>query len=505
MKILLALFAFALPLSAQWPQPSKTTNTPVPCTVPVCAGKSVPGWSAPITGYVGRYLNSSETREFQVPIRTLRARTTAIDPAHNRVYMISGGGMLGAYALDRFIARLSAGEAMQPVTVFGGNFAVAGRLNPPETLLTFDRYFYAERSWPVDRVDGQDRLNGFDFDDRGIVYVAYDVYGAGVLDQNLTPLARIEGSYFGALSVRVGQRYYLIVSAQNGSARLYDVTDTSNPTRLSDLPFTVKEFARTSNGDIAITDGSANLRIFTPAGLISGQATRTIKAPAGTMYSVTSDGGSFYALSCVVLNSMTRAMVTVVSPTATKVIDIGLQFYGRPSIRYGAGWIAVFGQEAFVPGTDLTASASLRLYKLLDGSMVPVQTLTTSGRQYFASVYASAYAKVNGFASGMLSVGIDAGSMGDAEIFEFGGETYLVIAAVSLGDLYRLLRATAPLTPPVVVPPPVEPPVTPPCACPPPPPALPPVVVPPPQPPPQPPNPPCVCSREHLECCGVRP
>ena len=52
-----------------------------------------------------------------------------------------------------------------------------------ENFLMFDRYFYAENSatgWLLAFTDGQDRLNQFDMDDRGLVYVAYRQFGWGM-------------------------------------------------------------------------------------------------------------------------------------------------------------------------------------------------------------------------------------------------------------------------------------------------------------------------------------
>ena len=68
---------------------------PVPCPAssPACEGKEgllTAPYADPIKVFVGRYLDSSHTREIQFPFRTARARLMGIDPVRNRLYMIAG-------------------------------------------------------------------------------------------------------------------------------------------------------------------------------------------------------------------------------------------------------------------------------------------------------------------------------------------------------------------------------------------------------------------------------
>src|SRR5207302_11066990 len=110
----------------------------------------------------------------------------------------------------------------------------------PETFLIPDAQFYAEHAtkcidgvpnqppgcWVINNTDGQDRLFGFDFDDRGYVYVAYNPYGWGILKDSQGALLQ---SVFQqntdtpgiltpnrVISVKTGSGYFLIVSPDNG-------------------------------------------------------------------------------------------------------------------------------------------------------------------------------------------------------------------------------------------------------------------------------------------------
>src|SRR5207247_8376235 len=108
-------------LGQGWPLPSKSQNTTVPCPASslACAGKEnllTVGYSDPIKTFVGRYLDSQATKEYQFPLRTLRARLVRVAPELNRIYMIQGSTAVG-YDLPSFFSRLTAGEAMAGVTV----------------------------------------------------------------------------------------------------------------------------------------------------------------------------------------------------------------------------------------------------------------------------------------------------------------------------------------------------------------------------------------------------
>src|SRR5256885_7969466 len=131
----LALIAlsFAAPLHAQ------TTPPPTGPTPP------------PLTGFVCRYLDSAETREFQGgPSRTLRARLVKVAPERGLILMAISGSVFGAYSLSPFANRV----ATEPLST-GGH----GEEYLPPDVFTVDPEH--QSGWNAPLTDGQDRP--FDF------------------------------------------------------------------------------------------------------------------------------------------------------------------------------------------------------------------------------------------------------------------------------------------------------------------------------------------------------
>ena len=153
-KVLPILAAFAtLPCLAQ--------DSPPPAAPP-----------APFTGYVGRYLDSTITPEWFAPYRTLRADMMKIDRDHDRLYLKAGNGVFGSYRLSTFTSRAAAGP-----------LAIGPR---GEQYLPFEMSVNPERpgsGWQVTLQDGSERFLDFDFDSRGYVYLAYTLFGWGIVDQ----------------------------------------------------------------------------------------------------------------------------------------------------------------------------------------------------------------------------------------------------------------------------------------------------------------------------------
>ncbi len=457
-----------------WPNPSKTPNTPVPCpaTSPACTGLKLglltAPYSDPIKTFVGRYHDSQISRDFQWPERTLRARTLRIVPEKNRIYMIVGSTLI-VYDLPSFFNRLNAGEAMIPVTTIPSRFPYSNR-DIPETVLKFDQYFYAEDSgWQIFNTDGQDRLFGFDYDDRGYVYPAYERFGWGILKDGgyvagNTGFSAMESKFqvvpsstdFPALtvmSVKSGTSYYVIISDSSGAAsNVWYVGDTNTLAhdKRPNIPIVIRSFAKPANGRLATVETNGKLRIYSPDGIINGTFLQEFAPPCpngGTCpiyYSVATDGTNLYAVSFA--GTGTTATLTVLTPDSngvyTRLTDISaptLKTYGnQPTVRVGAGYIAIFGQE-FVPALG----ANLRLYKFAGTTLTEVPLNVGSAQpvpagmpsEYFLNYY---YRNPTpGYTHPEMS-GVDGTGLGDAEIFKSGGKYYLIVAAVGLGDVYEL-------------------------------------------------------------------
>ena len=165
----LTLLSVGVPAFAQgWARPAKTQNTDVVCAT--CygpyKGKLTIGYGAPMKTFTGRFLDSNNTRDYQQTFRTARATYTGVAPERKRLYMLIGSALF-AYNTDTFFSRLESGTAM----IQASNAPVSprnARSGAPEEYLQMDRYFYAENGsgWDTPVIDGQDRLFGFDWDDR---------------------------------------------------------------------------------------------------------------------------------------------------------------------------------------------------------------------------------------------------------------------------------------------------------------------------------------------------
>jgi len=149
------------------------------------AGKLTPGYPATISTFTGRFLDSQATTDLQYRFRTGRAFLAVPAPSRNRMYMIIGSS-LAAFSLDTFFTRVAAGHLSNANEVPIDTNATMHPA-PVDEFLAFDSFFYAENEpngWSFSMVDGQDRLYDLDYDDTGSVYLAYSVYGWGIVQDD---------------------------------------------------------------------------------------------------------------------------------------------------------------------------------------------------------------------------------------------------------------------------------------------------------------------------------
>ncbi|MGA7613858.1 MAG: hypothetical protein WBX15_01645 [Thermoanaerobaculia bacterium] len=193
-----------------WPRPEGSANDS--CSVCKSPWTDLPTfpYSRPLKRHAGRFVDSTRTRDYQQPLRTLRARQVKVSPANGRVYMILGSALVG-YDLSPFFST----KLGQPLSSAGihteGTTSVPG-----EQYLPWDEFFYAESSnWSCQLQDGQDRLFDFDWDDRGDLYLAYSVFHWGILKQNITSFTSLkqviddrDPSPTLIASFRIGSKYY---------------------------------------------------------------------------------------------------------------------------------------------------------------------------------------------------------------------------------------------------------------------------------------------------------
>ncbi len=469
-----------------WPAPAKTPGTPVSCAgcPNAPAGAVTVGYTAPITTFTGRYLDSSNTSEWFKPFRTARAKYVLPMPSLDRIYFRFGDGSVASYKLSTFFTRLESGERL----VYAAPAGLQFRAGNPEVWLRWDSWFNPElgSGWRTTTTDGSLRMTFFDVDDEGYVYIASTMYGWGIVRDDFNvyggvmptmvqkyPAARTDSGPNMIAVVKGATRYYAILGRQD----MWDVTDRKNPVKLTttNVP-ALYHFAKNAAGDrIAIINEGGVLTINTGDGFATG-------APplysASGYHDVTSNGTNFFALKypdgIVVLSPAGNGYVQVRSTA------LDPKFSGANTIKYGAGYLVL-------TGADTAGAWDLRLY-LVGADLTPAAIATNAS--FGADGYPSFFRNYYGSPPGAGYVVPDYINMLDGTVVRSSGHLYLVVCAKGLGDVYELGGVIAPTPPPPEPPmPPPPPPKCPPCECPAPPtqpPASPP---PPPQTPPPPPPP----------------
>lgn len=428
---------------------------PIPGAIDPVSGKHTAPLPSNMT-WIGRALDSHHVGSFQSPIRTLKGYSLLPAPELGKLFAIIGSGV-AMYDLPTLTQRIRLGK-LAPVNSF------PNRRGDPELWMSPEAYFYAETSgWQTHNVDTQDRLFGIDYDDRGLVYVAYKEFGWGILDAKSGLVSRYQMvndatsvAPIRVLAFKVGAEYFVAVSTDS-SAHLYSTGTTGAVVvkPVVKLLFAFKEFAKAGNRIATIgRDGGLRVHINTPTG---NPAWGPIWPVHGIYTSIDTNGADFFAVS-------SDGLVTIFGQKGDSFgFTLGRRFTSPPTIRYGAGLLAIFGYDAYIPGTDSIGAANLRLYKAGTLEPVPLQISQTgpagSTRDFFPNYYQRA-GTLYGFATPTGCATDGSGEPpGDARIVTIGGETVLAVSTGGTLDFYGLnLGATTPAEPPQ---PPVKPPTPP--------------------------------------------
>jgi hypothetical protein len=483
-----------------WALPAKVPDTPVSCTA--CPERPTDsltvGYKAPIVSFTGRFLDSTNTSEWEKPFRTARAKFVLPMPSLDRIYFRFGDGTIASYKLSTFFSRLAAGEALSYSASTGQQF----RGGHPEVWLRWDSWFNHELGgWRSKSVDSTIRMTAFDVDDQGYVYLAATLDGWGIVKDDFnvyagamaTQVQRFPSALGDAgpamiASVKGSSRYYVIL----GGHEMWDVTNRRAPVRIaSNSAPRLNHFAKDSTGTrLAVIDDIGTMTINTGDGFAS--ASPPLFSASGYA-DVTSDGTNFFALKY-------PEGIVVLSPSGngyaqTTAGAIDPKFAGANTLKYGAGYLVL-------TGSDSGGGWDLRLYSIgTDLKTTPIAMNASIGDPAYPSYFRNYY----GVPPGAPYVVPNYVNSQDGVVVAQSGHTYLVTLWKSLGDVYEISGGAVvppvqpPVTPPVeppvtppVQPPVIPPPVCPPCQCPAPPdtPSVTPPVVPPPvQPPPPPPAP----------------
>jgi PKD repeat protein len=405
-----------------------------------------------VLNFVGRWGDAEDAKDYQQNFRTARPKLARVVPGKNRLYTILGSA-LAAYNVDTFISRLS----VRPLILTPGTSApVSGSRNdggifgPPEVFLMWDAFFYAENGggWITPIEDGLERLFDFDWDDRGNIYLAYSVFGWGIVKDN----GDTGGGLFRSLSQTVRTtltpdrivslktsdgKYYAALSDlnQTGFMQISDVSDPTAPVALPDV--SGRSFSRwakdSTSSRVAIIDPSGVLSIFTSDAFVhTGAPVISLNSTYGFSM-VTSDGTNFYAYG----NSATGTFFDIISLSGNTYVEkrIPCQAYAvAVDMHYGDGYLAVTGAEVTL------GVWNIRLYKVGPGTLteipfdMPVPGSNGAHMPFWPMYYAS---PPTGYTAPYYN------NFKDACPIKIGSKVYLVLSAYGLGDVWEVKAGDA--------------------------------------------------------------
>jgi len=457
------------PSAFPWPAKSPNTDVQFNCDFIASEGSIVSkcgslygnqkiiGYPTAFSTFVGRFVDSTNTRDCQQPWRTARAKKIIALPEKDRIYMIIGEEF-ESFKLSSFLNKVQdpGNWVSGPQARVGVISTCLGRSIFPDLFLRGDGYLYAESSWITYVSDGQPRLFDFDIDDRGYIYLDYSVYGWGILkDDGLKdggPYASVSSviqcsPYINSIDpdhCPLGQPLMGVVRGSNGNYYLigsqgqavFDVTDPAHPylVRNGGSSFSaIGTIQRNAIGDrvaavYQVAGSDLAIGIFAPDILVSGGlplvsfpgslAGATGNANAGWYDHLATDGINFFAVS---MSATGNNKVWVISPFgSTYTIKAAATFdsFGfttipsGTSVHYGAGYLAVGASE----------NGDWNLFKVT--SNLEVQKVDLNNYFGFPPAgYVSAPSYKN---------------LVDAAPFSFEGRAYLVVSNYGLGDVYQM-------------------------------------------------------------------
>jgi PKD repeat protein len=456
----LLLIGASSAIAQYYPFPAEKPNTDVLCSACPSRETLLTIGYPPVLRWVGRWADAENVRDLQQNYRTARPRLARSVPSRNRLYTILGSG-LAVYDTDRFFARLNARPqdpmvSATQIPVAGGN-ARNAVFGPPEVLLFWDAFFYAENGggWITPFADGMERLFDFDWDDRGNVYLAYSIFGWGVVKDGgekgggwMTSVSQtvvtnsLAPEHIMSLKTSDG-RYYVAVSDRTNPAllQIWDAQNPAVPVKQPDISGRSFDFwAKDSTGSrVAVVEYTGGLAIFTTDAFVR-TGTPIVRLDAGgggSFKTISSDGTNFYAYGA----AGSGPFIDVISPSGGAYVEkrYSCAGYGVPEgMHYGDGYLALYGGEVGPDSAHPTnaGTSNIRVYKVAPGSLTEIPfEIPVPGKpgqqlpfwsMYYGGNAPSGYARPN------------FNNFKDVLPIKVGSKVYLVVAAYGLGDVWEL-------------------------------------------------------------------
>jgi len=342
---------------------------------------------------------------------------------------------------------------MMPVT----GVPVAGWIFNPrpanftETFLRPDRYFYAENGagWITPTVDTQGRLNDFDMDDQGYVYMTHYVFGWGIAkddggsDGSIQLMSSMYQNFpFEAdptqiLSFKNSRNEYFVLVNSGAGCDLYNVTNRAVPAKVGTMAMNFTAGTLNAAGDrVAVLDGTTGkVNVWAADTLATGGAPLTSFSAASPFQyaSLGTDGTNFYA-SYSFPNPNLKIAVFVPSGGSYALgtlFDTGYPVSaGR--IRGYNGYLTIASTGGGVLLYRIGANLNFSEIKLPSSYAVAHQTTSNDKtldqytRQYYSGSAPAGYA-FPGNSAGL-----------DAAVIKSGSKTYLVFCSSGLADVYEI-------------------------------------------------------------------
>lgn len=471
----------ATAFAQNYPMPGSSSAANVICTG--CPGINASGqpnlglptfpFSAPVKAHAGRYVDSVSVSDWQhgQGMRTSRAGRIIIAPVQRgsappRVYL-QVGAALAAFSLDTFFSsRLPGGMVDVKDAYKVGGFPYQRGLGPNEHVLMPDVFAYPEAQgsgWQIRNIDSQERLFGWDYDDRGYIYAAYSIIGWGILkdsgqttgqlplvnqvlesipsqcetpDNNARCTFKVPDiGMKGIVSVKSGAEYYALIFDPEtaGLVAIYNVTTPTNPmttprvtTRKNQA---IRIPAKNATGDrLAFVDVDGRIQIYDPTTYINdGQPMASFNpSPSRNFIGVSADkDGNFWAIEQS--QNLNSNVLKRLSPSGGTYVATTFDVFGglfNPSIvRANDGYLAISGLEQ---GNAFSQAYDLRLYKLVNGTPEAIDT-----KKFFRNYYhmsPSGYATPEGYTNVVR----------DVMPIKYGNKVYLIYAAHGIGDVFEI-------------------------------------------------------------------
>lgn len=439
--VVVGSFVAAHAFSQGYPMPGKAGDPPVKCPPSYgrCNGTELTWpYELPLSSFKGRFVDSSLTRDYQSTPRTYRARGVRI--TENGFVYIRLGSTFAAYTVDSFFSKLTPdGSGLARVSA-----SRDGALG--EQYLPFNGSIDPQRSgsgWIAPIRDSQDRLYEFDWDTRGYAYLAYSVFGWGIVKQEATgaissvkQLIYAQGGTIDqsqdagnskVMAVESGGKWYALVSATYGTKLgVWDVSTPAAPKfiRIVSQPAGMGEWAKikTSSGYIVgIGRKNGNFEIYNADTLMIGGSPMATYPPTAVGFlrnGVTTDGTNFYVASGAQSKTGTLSVYKPAGGGWTEsvhTLDAG--FYPTGA-QYSDGYVAMWGWT--------TASKDLRLARI-----TPTGFENIDLKGFFSKYYVSppsGYVTPDGYTSDPK----------DAMVYKYNGKEYLIISNHGMGDVFEL-------------------------------------------------------------------